>query len=72
MQVGKSYRVVLDTPAICMAGFVCGEQVTLRHVGYSHYDCSHIYLFDTKEGAERRFWLHDDSGLEELTNMFLE
>jgi hypothetical protein len=68
---GVIYRVMREAPSFPKGShFNVGEEVRLRHVGYSPYDTAHFYTFRVHGGAEKSFWLHDDEPLERLTQTF--
>ena len=68
---GSTYRVMREAPSTLSGpSFAVGEEVQLSHVGYSHYDNSHVYIFRSQDGANKSYWLHDDAPLERLTGTF--
>lgn len=69
--MGGTYRVLREAQSFPSGpDFKVGEVVRLRHIGYSHYDNSHVYTFETEDGGQKSYWLHDDEPLEQLTSTF--
>lgn len=71
LEAGATYRVAVPARSIPEGpDFVVGEDVRLRQVGYSHYDSSHVYIFEAPDGRQKQYWLHDDEPLETLHEAF--
>lgn len=71
LREGGKFRVLRDAPGVPDGPpFKLGEKVTLRTVGYSHYDSSHVYAFEGEDRVHKSYWLHDDEPLERLTSTF--
>jgi len=69
--VGEQYRVVRDAPSFPDGlGFNAGELLTLNSLGYSHYDSSFAYEFQTDTGTVKTYWLDDADPIEKLIGTF--
>lgn len=60
-EVGQSYLALESFHGPLGAEFVAGKRYELRHVGYSHYDSSTVFTFQTQDLDEPgQWWWHDD------------
>jgi len=70
LREGCTFRVLTDARSFPPPNFKAGEELTLRSIEYSRYDCSHVYTFEGDGGVQKSYWLHDDEPLERLTSVF--
>lgn len=59
-----------NAPGFGTKSFDAGERLQLKHVGYSPYDSSHVYTFETGDGGEKSYGLRDDRPIALLRSVF--
>lgn len=60
-EVDQSYVALESFHDPLGSEFVAGRRYELRHVGYSRYDSSTVFTFQSQENDEpRQWWWHDD------------
>jgi hypothetical protein len=71
LEISSIYRLKYTVRSVPPLAFETGEEVVLIAIGYSHYDNSYVYTFETRNGSQKAFWLHDDDPLNRLTDVFI-
>ena len=65
LKVGRLYEILEDCSSP-MDDLQKGDVLIFEKVFYDRYDSASILSFVSKEGRERRYFLHDDSELPDV------